>query len=124
MNFCDAMDLLKAGKKVTRNDWRDGLYFVMEEGKVHSYQPVLEHYLYTEDIMVSDGWMVEGATEAKTFCEIIPDLQKGTRAWMSDWKPEFYIYLDPTDGLVLHKMSQFSFNPTFADFKANDWIEV
>ncbi len=124
MKFCEAMDLLKAGKKVTRNDWRDGLYFVMEEGKVNSYQPVVEHYLYTEDIMVSDGWMVEGVTESRPFCEIIQDLQKGMKAWMSDWKPEFYIQLDPTDGLVLHKMSHFTFNPSFVDFKADDWIEV
>lgn len=124
MNFCDAMDLLKAGKKVTRNDWRDGLYFVMEDGKVSSYQPVLEHYLYSEDIMVSEGWVVEGAPQADTFCKIIPDLQMGAKAWMCDWKPEFYIYLDPKDGLILHKMSKFSFTPSFEDFKANDWIEV
>lgn len=124
MNFCEAMELLKAGKKVTRDDWRDGLYFVLEEGKVNSYQPVLEHYLYTEDIMISDDWMVDGASDPKTFCEIIPDLQKGSRAWMSQWKPEFYIHLDPADGLVLHKMALFSFNPTFADFKAEDWVEL
>jgi hypothetical protein len=124
MNFCDAMDLLKAGKKLTRNDWRDGLYFVMEAGKVSSYQPVVEHYLYTEDIMVSDGWMVEGAKESQPFCNIIPDLQKGAKAWMADWKPEFYIYLDHKDGLIIHKMSLFSFNPSFVDFQANDWVEV
>jgi hypothetical protein len=124
MKFCEAMDLLKAGKKVTRNDWKDGLYFILEEGKVHSYQPVVEHYAYNEDIMVSENWMVDGATESKSFCEIIPDLQNGSKAWMSDWKPEFFIYLDPQSGLVLHRMSQFPFNPSFEDFKANDWIEL
>lgn len=124
MNFCDAMELLKSGKKVTRNDWKDGLYFVMEEGKVNSYQPVVEHYQYTEDIMVSDGWMAESSTEAQPFCNIIQNLQMGERAWMSDWKAEFYISLDPASGLILHKMSQFSFHPTFFDFQATDWIEV
>ena len=124
MKFCEAMDLLKAGKKVTRHDWRDGLYFIMEEGNVSSYQPVVEHYQYTEDIMVSDGWMTEGTEEAKAFCAIIPELQMGKRAWMSDWKHEFYISLDPASGLILHKMSQFAFHPSFADFQADDWIEV
>ncbi len=124
MNFCDAMDLLKSGKKVTRKDWKYGLYFILEDGKVHSYQPVLEHYLCTEDIMISDGWMVDGTAEPKKFCDIIPDLQKGAKAWMSDWKPEFYIYLDSASGLILHKMSLFSFTPCFSDFKADDWIEL
>ena len=124
MNFCEAMEMLKSGKKVTRTEWHNGLYFVMEEGNVHSYQPTFERYLYTEDIMISQDWMVQGDPEPKDFCEIIPDLQKGLKAWMSNWNPEFYIILDPNDGLVLHKMSRFSFNPTFNDFLAEDWIEA
>lgn len=124
MNFTDAMELLASGKKVTRNDWRDGLYFVMEDGHVLSFQPVVEHYLYTEDIMVSDGWITEGVTEARKFSEIIPDIKNGSRAWMSDWQPDFYISLDKTDGLVIHKMSKFDYHPSFDDFNADDWIEV
>ncbi len=124
MNFTDAMDLLSAGKKVTRHDWKDGLYFVLEEGHVLSYQPILEPYSYNEDIMVSDGWMTEEAKESKKFSEIIPELQKGMRAWMSDWKSEFYIYLESGTRLVIHKMGKFDYYPSFEDFRAEDWIEV
>lgn len=124
MTFEEAMDLLSSGKKVTRFDWKDGLYFVLEEGHVASYQPVLEPYLYNEDIMVSDGWMVDGATESKKFSEIISDLELSAKAWMSDWKPEYYIYLDSGHGLVIHKMAKFDYHPSFNDFQANDWIEI
>lgn len=124
MNFCEAMDSLKAGNKVTREGWQDGLYFILESGKVNSYQPIIEKYLYTEDIMVSDGWISDRGNESKTFCELILDLQLGSKAWMTDWHPSFYIYLDKQDGLIIHKMINFNYHPSFDDFKANDWIEV
>jgi hypothetical protein len=124
MNFCDAMELLKSGKKVTRMDWKDDLYFVMEQGKVLSYQPVIEQYQYTEDIMVSEGWIVEDEEDEKLFCEIIPYLQQIKKAWMKTWDTNFYIYLDPEYGLILHKMCVFSFHPCFEDFKSEDWIEL
>lgn len=130
MNFTDAMDLLTSGKKVTRHDWKDGLYFIFEDGHVTSYQPILEPYQYNEDIMISNGWITEDGwitvdtTESRKFSEIIPELKNGKRAWMIDWKEDFYIYFDPQHGLVIHKMSKFDYHPSFDDFQANDWIEL
>ena len=124
MNFCEAMDALKSGKKVTRNDWKDGLYFVKEGEEVVSYQPIYDIYQYNETIMVSNGWMVEGETESKDFCQIISSLQDGKKAWMKDWDKEFYIYLDSDKKLVIHKMLIFLYHPSFDDFRANDWIEI
>lgn len=124
MNFCEAMELLKSGKKVTRKDWKDGLYFVMEDEKVITYQPIIEIYTYNEDIMVSDGWMVEGAEKPKKFCQIIQELQNGAKAWMNDWKSEFFIYLEGGGDLVIHKMGKLNYYPSFDDFKSEDWIEI
>ena len=124
MKFCEAMELLKAGKRVTRQPWKDGLYFMMDGKDVKSYQPKLSDYVYNEDIMVSDGWLVDGHEEPKRFCDIIPYLIEGLTAKMSDWKVSF-IYLDKsTKSLVIHSMDAFPFIPDFASFVAEDWIEL
>lgn len=124
MKFCEAMDLLKSGKRVTRDDWKDGLYFAMEGGKVNSYQPVAGHYQYNEDIMISDGWMIDDDMREFSFYEILPFLQNGSKAKMKDWK-EAFIYLEPSEKvLVIKSMDIFPFTPQFNDFVAQDWIEL
>lgn len=122
MKFCEAMDALKNGQKVTRTPWKDGVYFKMEDKDVKSYQPILKNYLYTEDIMVSDGWIVEGKDDEFKFCDIIPLLQQGLKAKLKDWK-ESFIFLDkPTKCLILKSMEAFPFIPDFESFTAEDWI--
>lgn len=123
MQFCEAMDVLKNGGKVTRSVWKGSLYFLMVGNDVLSYQPKLLDYTYDESIMVSDGWFIEGETQPLTFCEIIPFLNEGKRAQMEEWT-DSYIFLDKnTRRLVLYMMDSFPFVPGFDSFIATDWIE-
>ncbi|HHT9109568.1 MAG TPA: hypothetical protein ACFYDZ_00245 [Candidatus Brocadiaceae bacterium] len=125
MNFNEAVLRLKAGEKITREPWANELYFQMKEGRVVCYQPMLDHYPYTDDIMVSEGWIVEDKMDfPMPFSEIIPMLLEGKKARMFDW--EFsYIYLDKeTRGLLLHRMTELPFAPSFNDFTAEDWQEI
>lgn len=124
MKFCEAMDLLKSGEKVTREPWKEGVYFKMDGEYVKSFQPRLIPYIYNEDIMVSDGWLVDDKPEEYKFCDIISMLQQGSKAKLKDWR-EMFIYLDyATKALVCHSMDAFPFTPQFADFVAQDWIEL
>ena len=124
MKFCEAMDRLKEGAKVTRQPWVEGVYFLMDGSDVKSYQPKLAHFIYNEDIMVSDGWLVDGVEGEFKFCDIIGYLQQGARARLNEWK-EAFIYLDPIDKvLVINSMEIFPFTPQFSDFVAQDWIEL
>jgi hypothetical protein len=124
MKFCEAMDKLKAGAKVTRHPWSQGVYFLMDGNDVKSYQPKLSPYNYNEDIMVSDGWFVDDHEEEMKFCDIIPFLQNGSKAKQRDWK-EMFVYLDQSArSLVVHSMDIFPFIPDFDSFTAQDWIEV
>jgi len=123
MNFCEAMDLLKNGAKVTRSVWKGSLFFSMEGEEVLAYQPRFLDYTYDESIMVSDGWQVEDESQEYTFCEIIPFLNDGKKARLAEWKDSF-IFLDRSSGkLVLHMMDSFPFVPEFESFMATDWIE-
>ena len=122
MKFCEAMDKLKTGSKVTREPWRDGVYFLLDGKDVKSYQPKLSAYIYNEDIMVSDGWLVDDNPEEYRFCDIISYLQQGSKAKLKEWK-ETFIYLDhSTKALVCHSMDAFPFTPQFNDFLAQDWM--
>ncbi len=124
MKFCEAMDKLKSGSKVTRDPWKDGVYFLMVDKDVKSFQPLLSAYIYNEDIMVSDGWLVEGNKKEYRFCDIIPLIQQGARAKLKEWK-EMFIYLDyDTKALVCHSMDAFPFTPQFSDFVAQDWVVI
>lgn len=124
MKFCEAMDELKAGKKVTRQPWKEGLYFLIEKGDVKSYQPKLAQFIYNEEIMVSEGWSIDAVEGEFKFCDIINYLQQGARARFKDWK-ETYIYLDhSTKSLVVNSMEVFPFIPQFDDFVAQDWMVI
>ncbi len=124
MKFCEAMDELRNGKKVTRNPWRQGVYFLMQGDDVKSYQPKISPYIYNEDIMVSDGWYVEGLDQEMKFCNIIPYLQQGAMARMDSWKEAWIYYDGSSKGLVVHSMDEFPFIPDFESFTAQDWIII
>ncbi len=124
MKFCEAMEALKNGSKVTREAWGKDIYFVMDDKDVKAYRPKLSAYLYNEDIMVSEGWMVGTEQEEFKFCDIIPCLRDGYEAKMKDWT-NMFIYLDQsTKSLVLHSMDIYQFSPQFEDFLATDWIDL
>ncbi len=124
MKFNEAMQLLEKGSKVTRQSWTGSIYFMMEDKDVKSYQPKLQPYAYNEDIMISDGWIVEDMKGEFKFYNIIQYLMQGSKARLKDWK-ESYIYLDSsTKSLVMHSMDIFPFVPDFAAFLAQDWVEI
>jgi hypothetical protein len=124
MKFCEAMDKLKSGAKVTRQPWSEGVYFVMVGTDVKSYQPRLAHFIYNEDIMVSDGWLVDDVEGEFKFSEIIDYLQRGAKARLKEWQDTF-IYLDMSEKiLVINSMEIFPFTPQFNDFVAQDWVEL
>ena len=127
MKFSEAMDLLKSGLKVTRNSWKENVYFKIVGTVVKSFQPKLSPYLFNEDIMISDGWLLAdnwiNSKEYK-FCDIILFLQEGSQAKLRDWD-DIFIYLDKDTGmLVLYSMEVFPFIPDFQSFVAEDWIEL
>jgi len=124
MKFSEAMECLKKGSKVTRKPWKDGVYFFIVGNEVKSFQPRLTVYSYSEDIMVSEGWLVDDGKKEHSFSEIIPLLSLGSTAKLKEWK-EMYICYDFTQkALVLHSMDAFPFIPDFDSFSSNDWIEI
>lgn len=127
MKFCEAMDALQKGNKVTRQSWVGAIYFKMDGNDVKTYQPRAAIYTYTEDIMISDGWSVEGEEGQQfEFCDIIKYLQQGKKAWLQDWpEKEMYIHYDQSSqAIVLNSMETYAFIPAFDAFVAQDWVTL
>ena len=122
MDFSEAMDKVKEGFKVSREPWRNEIYFSIKQGMFDSYKSYINYYAYSEDIMVSEDWLIEGDEKEYRFCEIIPFLQKGCKARLSNWNDKF-IYLDKSEKrLVISFKERFDFTPAFDDFLAEDWV--
>lgn len=122
MKFDEAVQKLKAGLKVTRNPWKDGLYFKMDGSEIKSFQPRLIAYLYDESIMISSGWMVLGLEGEYDFCDVIPLLQSGHHAKLKTWNDAFIFYDYSSQCLAYSSMEVFPYIPSFGDFTASDWI--
>ena len=126
MNFKDAMELLKSGSKVTRQAWlnqKDGdIFFKLSDNKVRAYRPSFQAFTYDEEIILSDGWLIDGQEGEHTFSDIIPFVQSGLRARLKSWNGSF-IFLDKAANfLVLSSNGEFLFTPDFNSFIATDWV--
>jgi len=127
MNFKEAMIELANGSKVTRKQWQGSIYFKLKENHIKCYQPSLGLFHYTEDIMLSGGWLIEPYedTNELAFYDIIPHLQNWKKARMKDWDEDTYIYYSNQDKyIVLHRMTEFPYTPDFDAFIATDWITL
>jgi hypothetical protein len=123
MKFCEAMESLKSGNKVTRSSWNTGAYFLMDENKVNYYQPVYDIFSYDEEIMVSTGWLLDSHLTEYSFSEIVPFLAKGYKARRKAWNQDMFIFYDPTSKSLAVKLMQIlPFIPDFISFMAEDWI--
>jgi len=124
MKFNKAMEALQNGSKVTRQGWVGSIYFTLDGKEVKSYQPRLQPYAYDEDVMISDGWKVEGIEGEFKFYDIIDYLQQGLKAKIRDWKDSFIYFDRSAKYLVIHSMESFPYVIDFESFTAQDWVEL
>jgi len=124
MNFIEAMNCLTSGSKVTRYPWKETVYFLKVGDEVKSFQPVVGPYLFDQDIMISDGWIISGEEGEHKFSNTIPYLQKGCAIKRNDWN-KLNVSLDrETKTLLITSIEISPYIPTFESFCAIDWIEL
>lgn len=126
MKFSEAMEKLNGGATVTREPWKNEVYFKCRGTVLYAFQPILSDYYYCEGIMLSTGWTVEGDSKEHSFSDIVPQLQKGLKIRQKNWEDENkYLYLDKqTRRLVVQSLDEFVYTPEFSAFLAEDWVEV
>ena len=121
MNFNDATIQLKAGNKITRNDWK-GIYLMIKDNQLKSFMPLISKYQYDNNIIISDNWRVNNEPHDFNFSDIIPFLLKGKKAYRKDWDDTF-IYFEPImKELVVSYIDESTFVPQFECFYKQDWV--
>lgn len=126
MKFGEAMELMKKGSKVTRLKWGQGIYFQLVDGMVQSFESQIRVYSYDDEIMISEGWVVDDNPEEHPFYDIIPYLISGSKARLKNWKKDTYIYIEKGGRTpIIHTMERtFRVTPDLESFIASDWVEV
>lgn len=123
MKFNEAMKAMVSGSKVTRKSWLGNIYFILDGFKVKSFQPSKTVFNYDENIMLSDGWLIEGIEGSFHFYDIIDHLKQGNKARLQDWSNESYIIYDSSEKYIIYStMSEFPHTPDFDSFNAQDWM--
>jgi len=123
MKFNEAMEYLQWGHKVSRSSWA-GMYLIMNDKQIEAYSPRIKHYLYNEEIMLSDGWLVEGFEGERKFYDVIDYLAQGASIRLKDWKEQFVFYDKADRSLAIHSMELTCYKPDFEDFAARDWMLI
>lgn len=133
MNFKEAMELMKEGKKVGRSKWKKEFFFSLNGPLIKSYRESMSEFVYSEDIMISEGWVIsednnhtEKFNYMKEYCfyEIMPFLLEGFLAKPKEWTEDF-IFFQPNDKMLVRKsMEQYAFVPLFGDFISEDWMVI
>lgn len=125
MKFIDAMIKMQDGYKVTRTPWLNNIYFVIEDEHVRSYQVSIESFLYNEDILISDEWIVYGIEGTHKFYDITLFLQRGLKVTKNFWPESTFIYYDNSEkNILIHSMRAVQYKIDFDSFFKNDWIEI
>lgn len=124
MNFNEAMEKLKEGKKISRNIWKDTLYYQLKGSEIKTYQNKLDVFIYDEDIMLSNGWLLIGDTKEYSFVDLLPLLYKGAKATHKEWEKSYFYLELVTKTLIISTIYEQSFVPDFMSFLADDWIEL
>ncbi len=124
MTFDEAMGVLKKGIKVTREGWKNSYHLSLEDDHVISYAPCVKYYIYDEDILISNGWLLGNDKKEYNFSQIIPHLRNGVRAKLKDWNDSYIYYSSQERDVMLYTIEQTKFIPNFKDFLADDWITL
>lgn len=124
MNFKEAIEELKKGKKIRRKMWKDDIFIFIEDENIKSFFRENRPFHYDIDIITSDTWVIHDDKEEKQFefTEAIDLLLQNKSIRLIGWPQTTYIKMEnDRKDFYISRMEQFSYVPTFQDFISIDW---
>jgi hypothetical protein len=126
MNFEQAIEELKKGKKIRRIGWEEKNYLMVDEedNETKNYYLSIKPYEYDQTIILSNDWVNARnptLTHIMKWTEAIEALKLGACLKQKDWDTG-YITLDKSiPDIVYCYYETCPFSPTYTCFVANDW---
>jgi hypothetical protein len=131
MKFAEALEELKAGKKIGRKAWEKNTFIKNQEvdtpnkkfGEPKVYKETIVPYVYNLNIIDSNDWLMVGETQKYKFADIAILLLRGAKARFQDWEDGSYIFFDRQEKCLFWRyMSVCDMStPDFMSFVAEDW---
>lgn len=127
MNFKEALEELKKGKRITRTGWDQKNFLKMDgSGDIENFIIQIHPYQYDQTIILSEGWIIKGGDPENklTFLEAIQLIKTGSSICLPEWDGQ-WVSLDKAENqLVLNSYQSSPFMPTFTCFMLNDWSVI
>lgn len=126
MNFKDAIEQAKLGKKIKRPEWGVDIHLTIINDQVKAFRREAVAYSYEIDTLLKYKWVIydEFTPSEMNFFEALAVLKQGKKIRMvGGMDDDSYIAMD-NDGKTLYGsvVSSFNFSPTFQCFTSDDWI--
>ena len=129
MNFKEAVEYLKIGKKVRISFWEKNIYLQMGErdggsfieNTIMSFRQEAIPYSYDLSILTSDDWMVVGGDgENISFAEAMENIRNKKMVRLSTW-PDSTFLVEDSNQLCMKRLCEHPFNPCYNDFISDQW---
>lgn len=131
MNFSEANEELRFGKKIRRKAWEKSMFIQKNpENQVMGFRQETVGFHYELDIMSSVDWIIMTTTgdilaTDVTFDSMIVSLTKGLRATLPEWPENCFIEASASKKeIYMRKICEYAFIPTFECFTSNDWEAI
>lgn len=126
MNFSEASKELLSGQSIRRKAWNDKIHLKIIEipyGRVQGFREESVPFKYDNNIITSDDWVVLGDEDIQIpFSVAIEKLKKRFKLKLPRWPSQTYIEVNEHgDDLIMHRICEFEYVPTFECFCATDW---
>jgi hypothetical protein len=126
MKLKEAIEALRAGKKVHLKGWGDKSYMKLVgdvNPEIRVYTETTNKFDYTSEILLSDDWLEVGTQEPKySFSDILQKVLEGRAFKKSDWRDDVYIIFDrQLRDIVSKDMEQVPFHINFESMILDDW---
>lgn len=127
MNFKEAFQELKNGKRLTRTGWEQKNFLRMDDnGEIQNFIIHMEPYLYDQSIILSEGWIIkDGNPDQKMpFLSALEAIKVGSSIALPEWDGMWVTLDKSTSQMILNSYRNEPFMPTFTCFMLNDWEVV
>jgi len=128
MNFKEAYEHLKEGKKIRRRSWPASIYLkrsqaliLGEDDQYKCFRQECVPYNIDLSIIDSNEWMILGESKLLSFSEIIEPLMQGKNVRLNNWPDSCFLEMDKSKDVFLRRIVEFDFKPSFSCFASTDW---
>lgn len=123
MEFKEALEKLKEGKKIRRKEWEETLHIKIDpvDDKIKGFRQERVPLIYDMDILTSTEWTVIDDNEVVDFATAAIRLKQRKKVRFKDWQEDTYLEWVNDYNFCMMQIMPYAFLPSFYDVTQTDW---